>query len=250
LERSGAGPPLLFVHGTTADHKSWFRVSPALEQHFTVHAMDRRGRGASGDAPNYEFIREAEDVAAVLEAIGEPAFLFGHSYGGLCALEAVLLTDRVSRLILYEPEIPTGIPSVPPNMIDRLQALVDSGELEPAMEYFFREIVKVPAHEFEFYRQSPLWQERIPLAATIPRELAIDRLYRFDADRFANFQIPTMLMVGGDSPQFIRQAVELVDAALPQSQIVVLPEEQHMAHHTNPELFVREVVRFLSEQQP
>ena len=71
--QSGAGPPLLLVHGTTADHRRWIPISPQFEQYFSVYAMDRRGRGGSTDAPAYDIMREAEDVAAVVEAIGEPA---------------------------------------------------------------------------------------------------------------------------------------------------------------------------------
>src|SRR5688572_26807167 len=63
--RSGAGPPLVLVHGTTADHSRWAPVVPALEERFTVLAIDRRGRGRSGDADHYALERESEDVAAV-----------------------------------------------------------------------------------------------------------------------------------------------------------------------------------------
>jgi len=147
FRRSGAGHPLLLVHGTTADHRRWAPISPHFEQYFSVYAMDRRGRGGSSDSPDYDIMREAEDVAAMVEAIGEPVFILGHSYGGLCSLEAALLTDKVSRLILYEPPIPTGLPSYPPGVPDRLQALVDSGELEAALEVFFREIVRMPEHK-------------------------------------------------------------------------------------------------------
>ena len=50
---TGDGPPLVLVHGATADHTRWAPVLPHLEPHFTVHAIDRRGRGASGDAADY-----------------------------------------------------------------------------------------------------------------------------------------------------------------------------------------------------
>jgi len=247
--RSGAGHPLLLVHGTTADHRRWSGILPHLEQHFTIYAMDRRGRGASGDSPGYDFMREAEDVAAVVEAaseqVGEPVFILGHSYGAICSLEAALLTDNVSRLILYEPPIPTGLPSYPPGTPDRMQALVDSGELEAALEVFFREVVRMPEHEFEAYRQLPMWKVRIQLAPTIPRELAFDRTYRFNAEKFASLQVPTMLLLGGDSPPFFRQAIEIVDSALPNSKVVILPGQQHIAMDTNPELFVREVLQLL-----
>ncbi len=245
FRQSGAGQPLLLVHGATADHSRWTPILPHFEQHFTVYAMDRRGRGGSGDAPDYDLMREAEDVAAVAEAIGEPAFVLGHSYGALCSLEASLLTDKVQRLVLYEPPIPGVAPPIPPGVPNRMQALIDSGDSEAALELFFREVVKMPERELAAYRQLPVWKVRVQLAPTVPRELAIDRTYKFNAEKFAGLQTPTMLLLGGDSPQFARQAVELIDSALPGSQIVTLPGQQHIAMDTAPELFVKEVSRFL-----
>jgi pimeloyl-ACP methyl ester carboxylesterase len=247
FRRSGSGPPLLLVHGTTADHSRWAPISPRFEQHFTVYAMDRRGRGGSGDSPEYALIREAEDVAAVVEAIGEPVFILGHSYGGVCSLEASLLTDKVTRLILYEPPIPTGLPQYPPGVPDRIQTLVNNSRLEAGLELFFREVVRMPEHEFEAYRRLPVWQVRIQLAPTIPREMAFDRTYRLDTAKFAGFQVPTMLLLGGDSPPLFQQAIELLDSTLPNSQVVILPGQQHIAMDTDPDLFEKEVLRFLLE---
>lgn len=243
--RSGSGPPLLLVHGTTADHSRWSRISPQFEHQFTVYAMDRRGRGGSGDAPDYALLREAEDVAAVVEAIGEPVFTLGHSYGGVCSLEASLLTDQISRLILYEPPIPTGAPQYPPALTDQLQNLINSGRLEAALEMFFRKVVRMPEHELEAFRQLPAWQVRVQLAPTIPREMAIDGIYSFDPDKFAHLQTPTLLLLGSDSPSLFQQAIDLVHPALANSKVVILPGQQHIAMDTNPELFVREVMHFL-----
>jgi pimeloyl-ACP methyl ester carboxylesterase len=64
-----------------------WRRSVARER-FTVYAMDRRGRGASGDAPEYALEREFEDVAAAVDALPGPVYLYGHSFGGVCAVEA------------------------------------------------------------------------------------------------------------------------------------------------------------------
>lgn len=248
---SGMGPPLLLVHGTTADHRRWSTILPQIEGHFTVYAMDRRGRGGSGDTPTYNILREAEDVAAVIEAAfeqgGQPVNLLGHSYGAICSLEAALLTDRVDRLILYEPPFPAIAPPVPPGVPDKIQALVDRGELETALEVFMREIVRMPEHELKVYRQLPMWKARIQLAPTIPRELAFDQSYRFDPRKFANLRTPAMLLLGGDSPTFARQATETIGAALPESRIVIMPGQQHIAMDTNPELFVREVLSFIGK---
>jgi pimeloyl-ACP methyl ester carboxylesterase len=107
--RTGEGPPLVLVHGTSADHTRWDPVLPALEEHFTVYAVDRRGRGESGDAAEYPLEREVEDVVAVVDSIGAPASLLGHSYGAICSLEASRLSARVRRFVLYEPPLPTSM---------------------------------------------------------------------------------------------------------------------------------------------
>jgi pimeloyl-ACP methyl ester carboxylesterase len=242
--KSGAGPPLLLVHGAMADHRRWAPILAHFEPHLTVYAMDRRGRGGSGDAPDYHLMREAEDVAAVVDAIGEPAFVLGHSYGAVCSLEGALLTHNVRRMVLYEPPIPTGLPAYPPGFPDRLQALVDRGEPEAALKTFLREVVRMPEHELEMYQQLPMWKNRIALAPTIPREIVFDQSYVFDGERFSRLEVPTMLLVGGDSTLFHRQAAELVDATLPDSRTVILPGQQHIAMDTAPELFAEEVLGF------
>src|SRR2546427_11923210 len=85
---SGAGPPLILIHGTTADHTRWASVSSAFEGRFTFYAVDRRGRGESGDTNPYAIEREFEDIAAVINSIPGPVNVLGHSYGAICALEA------------------------------------------------------------------------------------------------------------------------------------------------------------------
>lgn len=60
-------------------------------------------------------------------------------------------------------------------------------------------------------------------------------------------QVPTLFLLGGDSPQPVRRAVELINSALPNSEIVVLPGQQHIAMDTNPEPFAREIRQVLLE---
>ena len=133
----------------------------------------------------------------------------------------------------------------PPGLPDRMQSLIDDGELELALEMFFREVVQMPDHELVQYRQLPVWKRRIELAPTIPRELAIDRRYRFEATRFGDLRIPVRLLLGGDSPPLFQSAVDAVEAALPEVSVVILPGQQHIAMDTNPELFISEVLEFL-----
>lgn len=105
VECAGTGPTLLFVHGGVGDRTRWTPMFPLLASTFTTCAMDRRGRGASGDSAEYSLAKEAEDVSAVVNSRPGPVFVFGHSYGGVAALEATFLTDRISKLLLYEPPL-------------------------------------------------------------------------------------------------------------------------------------------------
>lgn len=241
---SGAGTPLLLVHGTVGDHLTWTPVLAALERHFSVYAMDRRGRGHSGDADAYALEREWEDVAAVIDAIGGAVDVVGHSFGGTCALEATRLTANVRQLILYEPPLPVGQRYWPPEFSARMHALLNAGEREQALLLFFRDIVKMPPDEIAAAQALPTWPARVAAVHTIPRELqGLDR-YAFDPGRFSRMETPTALFVGGDSPPSMRTIAETLHAALPNSQLVVLPGQRHVAVRTAPELFVQAVVRF------
>jgi pimeloyl-ACP methyl ester carboxylesterase/ketosteroid isomerase-like protein len=250
-QKSGTGQPLVFVHGSTADHRRWSKLLPALEPHFTVYAMDRRGRGESGDAPEYSFQREAEDVAAVIatacQQTGQPAAVLGHSFGALCSLEAARLSGDIQQLILYEPPLPVGKPLYAADFPARMQSLIERGELEAALEMFLKEEVKMPEPELAVYRTLPQWPERVKIVHTLLREIVIDRTYRFDPAQFSGLQVPTLLLLGSDSPPIFREAVETLSAVLPNRQVVELPGQQHIAMDTAPELFLREVLGFLQE---
>ena len=88
FERMGSGPPVVVVNGALADRAATAPVAAVLGEWFTVVAFDRRGVGDSGDTPPYAAEREIEDLAAVIGAVGGSAHVFGHSSGGILALEA------------------------------------------------------------------------------------------------------------------------------------------------------------------
>ena len=248
--RSGAGSPLLLVHGATADHTTtWRFVLPELERHFTVHTMDRRGRGGSGETLPYDLQREAEDIAAVVDSIGEPVDVLGHSYGGLCAIEAALLTASLRRLILYEGVPLRGSDLYPPGLIERLEGMLEAGDVEEMLVTAYRELVEMPLEEIELLRsQRDAWAVRMGNVSRLPREMRGEEGYTFAPERFRSRRTPTLLMVGGDSPHRELRNAEGVAAALLDARVVVLPGQQHVAMHSAPELFVREVVRFLNEE--
>lgn len=247
--RTGSGPSLLLVHGATADHTTtWRFVIDSLEQYFTVYAMDRRGRGGSGDGSSYDLQREAEDVAAVVDAIGGRVSVIGHSYGGLSAIEASRLTNNIERLVLYEGVPLNGGTLYDPAVVAKLDSLVEAGDVEGMLVSMFRDLVEMSEEEVETIRAvKDAWETRLRNAPTLPRELAGERGYVFVPDRFSSMSAKTLLLVGGNSPPREMENATGVAAALQDARVVVLPGVEHGAMYTAPEVFLEAVLTFLLE---
>ena len=241
--RSGEGPPLVLIHGAAADHNRWAPVLPALGERFTVLAIDRRGRGRSGDTTDYALQREYEDVVAVVESAGEGVNVLGHSYGGICALEAALLTDGIRKLVLYEA--PMGFLKSPPDVVDRLQTLLEEGRRDELLGYFMQEVAGLPTDQVELLRSLPAWEARLDAADTIPREERASREYAFDASRFGNLEVPALYLQGGDSSEPFQAAGQALRGALPDCRVVIMPGQRHAAMDTATDMFTAEVLSFL-----
>ena len=242
---SGDGPPLVLVHGTSGDASRWPAVIPPLSEHFTVHAMHRRGRGGSidGDAP-YAIEREGEDIVALIDAIGTPVLLLAHSYGALCSLEALLLTKNVTRVILYEPPVPTGTPVYPAGIAERIDTVVASGDRDEALASFFREVFLLKDRELAAMRAFPSWQGRLAAAHTLSREIRATDRWIWSASRFSNVEVPARLFLGGASVPIAHEMTKRLASGLRDSEVITLRGQQHIAMDTAPDLFVREVESF------
>ena len=244
VEGNGKGSPLLLIHGAGNYSGRWNPIFPLFEKDFSIYALDRRGRGESGDAAEYSLEREFEDAVSVVDAIGRPVNVLGHSLGGICALEAALRTENIQRLILYEPPLPIDGPLTPHGTVDRLDALLKTGDREGVLTTVLLEVIRMPNKELDFLRNSPAWKERLALAHTLPRELRAVDNYRFDAERFRNLKTPTLLLLGGNSPPVFKTSIQALASTLRHNRTVVLEGQQHIAMDTAPKLFAQEVMSF------
>lgn len=251
--RSGRpdGPPLLLIHGASADHTTFRVLGPLLADAFDLYALDRRGRGASGDVLPYAIEREFEDVAAVAATVADlrgvaAVDVFGHSYGGRCALGAALLTERIRRVISYE-----GAPATPDArygdtaLVAELRDLALAGRLEDLLATFLARVVGMSADDLAAYRTDPIWARRVAAAATIARELAVEAGDQAGLERLGAVRQPVLQLLGGASLPAFAAATHALDDRLRDGRVVVIPGARHAAHHTHPDAVVKACHDFL-----
>ena len=220
---------------------------PLLSSKFTVCAMDRRGRGASGDSHDYSLRKEAEDVAAIVNSRRGPVYVFGHSYGGVAALEAAFLTKRITKLMLYEPPLydPVGNNL---QVADRVEELVRKGELENALVLFQAEVVKQSPAEISRMKARPTWPGLVATIAVHPRQMRALAAYRFDAKRMKSVKMPTLLLLGSDTPSpYAKQSIEALRQSLPNPTLVILENQAHNAMDGGREALATAIIEFAAK---
>jgi pimeloyl-ACP methyl ester carboxylesterase len=244
----GGGPSLVLVHGSVSDHTTLAPFVDELAKDLTTFSMDRRGFGASRDAPGYSIERDFEDVASVVDAVaartGGPVAVFGHSYGANCAMGAAALTPNVHHLVLYEPSL--GL-SYPPGSIEAVERAVAAGDLDRAVVTMFVDILEMTDEQIGALRASttPSWATRIAAADTLPRECRVEESWVYQPGQFDAISAPTLLLAGSATPAELSWATHAAAAAVPDTRIQVLEGHGHMAHKADPAMVAAIVRKFI-----
>ena len=248
-DQTGKGPTVILVAGALGEraHPMAGGLAAALAPQFTVINYDRRGRGDSSDTAPYAVAREVEDIAALIEAAGGPAALFGMSSGAVLALEAASrLAGQVSKLALYEPPLilDESRPLPPKDYVARLKTLVAEGRRGDAVEMFLSEVVGVPAEAVAQMRghsgdasgdtgatAPPGWQALERIAHTLAYDgTVMDGLMAgrpLPAKRWAANTAPTLVITGANSAGFFHDGAKALAKELPQARHRLLPGQDH-----------------------
>lgn len=244
-DRTGTGSPLVLLHGG-GGHEFWAPLVPAFADSHAVYAPDRRGVGESGDADEYAIEREVADARAVIaETDGEPV-LFGHSFGGLQALEAAREAD-VAGVVAYEPPYLVGEYRETADLAARMQARLDEGDRRGAMKLHLREVLHGDAFDdFDtFLEEWPGWPEA---AADVEGALRMDRaLESHHGPDVLDLDVPVLLLTGTRGPPHLRDSVRAVRDALPNARLVEFDGLGHLGPVADPEGVAEAVRAFLTE---
>ena len=236
-DRLGEGPPLVLVAGAIqhrAVDPSLGRLMELLGSGFTVYRYDRRGRGDSTDTPPYAVDREIEDLAAMIDATGGTSFVFGSSSGAILSLDAAAHGLPIAKLAAYEPPFAIGDgtrPPLPDDYVERLRELAASDDPGAAIEYFMMEGVRAPAEVAAGMRAAPVWPALERVAHTLAYDGAIAAPTMsgrpLPSDRWSSVSVPTLVIDGDASPDWMRNGVAALARILPNATHVTLPDQTH-----------------------
>ncbi len=230
------GPVLLLVDGALCSRAMGPSrdLASALAEEFRVVAYDRRDRGESGPgASPYATEREVEDLAAVVDAVGGRAHVFGASSGGALALEAARAGVPLERLAVYE--VPFVVddthPGNDPRLPERLQGMVDEGRRGDAVKTFMR-TVGAPAPVVAMMRLTPVWKKLTGVAHTLPYDLSLviehEQGRPLPEGYYDAVTAQTLVIAGGKSPEYMRNAQAAIAESVPNARLEVLPGQTHM----------------------
>lgn len=242
--RAGEGPPILLVHGGGIDHRCFDPVVELLAARYTVVTYNRRGFHPSTDSGSYSLEREVDDLVELLPFAGggAPVAVFGYSYGGLIALQAI--TTRAAPLravIAYEP--PLGVPGMIPKSAE-IVALVDEGRYEEAMRLFIASTFYLHDKVIARMAQHPLWHDFVGFSAHLRRENV--EVTESTLEAAIGPVPPTRILVAetGGNPAFHEVAARAT-RAIPGADIATVAGVPHFAVSSAPEAFVARIFDFL-----
>ncbi len=242
----GSGSPLVLVHGAMGDHHNDSGFIAELAKFSAVFAIDRCGRGASSDHPEYSIEREFEDVASVVDAVaglaGQAVALWGHSFGADVALGASSLTSNLDTLVLYEPGL--GMPQ-PSGSVEAVEEALAAGDLEAAAVALMEKVVEMTDEEVAYLRSLPTWPSRVELVPTVPRELVAESDWVYPAAWLDGVTARVLILAGSESPEAQTDATHRAAAAIPNARVLVLEGHGHIAHRTHPTMVADIVRRFV-----
>ena len=232
----GSGPSVMVIPGALSMAADYAAFARALAEHFTVHTIERRGRGESGpQSDDYSMVKEREDVLALQKQTGA-SFLVGHSFGGLVALEVARNNPSLTKIAVYEPgvSIDGSIPMdwmpgyekklAGKNDVDAfVEFMIGSGPLRARKTPPWLMKLLLPLFLSSHQRQQMLGllQENLREHQEVAR---LDSSY----NNYREIAAGVLLMSGGKSDlPWVHPAMERLAAVLPQSETKEFPRLDH-----------------------
>ena len=237
----GAGEGVIVVGGALRASRDYLSLARTMARSLTVHVVDRRGRGASGpQGAGYRIETECEDLLAV-HAETKATAVFGHSYGGLVALEAARRTRVFSRVAVYEPAVSIH-GSIPVDWMPRYRQLLAAGDTRGAFACMVRRmgfapkpLSKMPLWYVKailrVVMRGPEWRRMEPLLeSNLAEHEEVARLDDGTVDRYRSIAARVLILGGQKSPAFTTtKPFNLLHESIADSTVEILDGFDHNA---------------------
>lgn len=247
FEQHGEGPPLILLHGGSSP-QYWKTIVPRFSEDYIVIIPHRRGVGESGDSNRYSLDRGVDDVRAVVDAINGDPILFGHSFGGLLAIETAR-TASVKKLIAYEPAVLVGEYREQASLAAQMQEQLDDEERREAMKFYISEVIHGGTIENldGWLAEWPPWPDIVALTENIARINRAIEEYRLPDS--LEISAPALLLTGTERPPHLQDGVRAVHEAVPDSRLVEFEGVGHGGPTEAPDRVTAEVRAFINGKE-
>ncbi|MFF4255977.1 alpha/beta fold hydrolase [Streptomyces sp. NPDC001663] len=228
-QRTGQGPAVILVSGAMSTGATVAPLAGPLSGRFSVISYDRRGRGESGDTKPYSVDREVEDLAALVDAAGGEASLYGISSGGALVLQAAASGLPVRRAAVYEVPFAVyeGGAKERAAYTEHLTEALEQGRPGDAVELFLR-LTGLAEEMIQGARHSPMWAGMESIAPSLAYDNAVMGDGLVPRDRLAAIEVPVLSVAGDASPAWLREAARAVAETAPQGTYRSLEGQTHM----------------------
>jgi pimeloyl-ACP methyl ester carboxylesterase len=266
---SGAGHPVVLVHGSASDYRTWEHQIEALGACFHVVAYSRRYHWPNEkipDAAEYSMAEQVDDLEQVLRSLdGTKAHLVGHSYGAYLALMiAIREPSLVGNLVLAEPPVIPLFTSFPPKPQEILGLLLTrprtalpiirfattglgpatsaarKGDMDAAMAHFGKAILGSEA----FAALSPNRLEQVRANFSKAELLSTTFMVPLDVSDVAKIEARTLLVTGEKSPAFLHRLTDRLEQLIPNTERVDIPKASHIMHEDDAAAYNQAVLSF------
>ncbi|MET8948761.1 alpha/beta fold hydrolase [Streptomyces sp. NPDC004542] len=226
---TGEGPAVVLVSGAMSTGGTVAPLAHCLAGRCRAVVYDRRGRGGSGDTAPYAVEREVEDIAALIEAVGGEAAVYGISSGGALALRAAAGGLPVRRVAVYETPFAVDEAGAQgrAEYTGKLGEALADGRRGDAVELFLR-LTGLAEEMIQGARRSPMWADMEAIAPTLAYDDAVMGDGLVPRDRLASLRVPVLAVAGGASPGWLREATRTVAQAALTGTYRVLEAQTHM----------------------
>ena len=266
----GSGEPVVLVHGSASDYRTWHAQRDVLAEEFRVITYSRRYHWPNDPIPagmDYSMAQHVEDLRQVLAALhAAPAHLVGHSYGGfLCLLLALEDPSLVRSLVLIEPPVLTLFVSSTPTPLELARVILTRPRTAAAILRFGARGVAPAARAFRrgdpdsavrifgdavfgsggYDRLSDARKAQVRDSISNIRAELGSGFLPLDPPRLKALHVPVQLVTGEETVGLFRLLTAHLEELLPHNERVEIPGAHHLLHEDNPAAFTSALLSFL-----